>query len=128
MCRPVKYKTVEELQVKIDEYFNKCDKEFRPYTITGLALALNMTREGLVHYEKKEGFTDTIKRAKLKCEVYAEEQLFIGRNATGVIFNLKNNYGWVDKQEVDNTIKAQVDNKVDLSGLSVDDIKKILDK
>jgi hypothetical protein len=31
--------SVEEMQVKIDTYFEECDKKEEPYTITGLALA-----------------------------------------------------------------------------------------
>jgi hypothetical protein len=74
-----------------------------PYTITGLALALGTTRDLLIDYEDKDEFSDTIKEAKAKCHNYAERKLFEA-NATGPIFNLKNNYGWKDKTEVDNTV------------------------
>lgn len=111
MGRPLKYNNVEELQKLIDEYFSNCDSTGRPYTITGLALALDMTRQGLINYEEREEFLDTIKKAKLKVEGYAEEQLFKGGNTAGVIFSLKNNYNWVDKQE----IKADVDTDITLN-------------
>lgn len=141
--RPLKFQSVEELKVKIDAYFESCDNRMtaivkdgdvvqvpdpKPYTITGLALALDTSRETLLNYQNKEEYFDTIRAAKDKCEAFAEESLWKPKVATGVIFNLKNNYGWVDKQEVDNTIKAQVDNKVNLSGLSIDEIKELLDK
>lgn len=100
--RPLKFKTVEELQQKIDDYFKKMDEEKKPYTITGLALALDTTRRTLLDYEEKDAFSHTIKRAKLICENFAEESLFTSKNVTGPIFNLKNNYGWVDKQEIIN--------------------------
>jgi len=45
---------------------------------------------------------DTIKDSRFRVEEYNENQLHEGRNAAGVIFNLKNNFGWVDKSEVDN--------------------------
>lgn len=32
-------------------------------------------------------------------EIANEELLISGKPATGVIFNLKNNFGWQDKQE-----------------------------
>jgi hypothetical protein len=38
--RPLKFKTVEEMQEKIDAYFADCIEKERPFTITGLALAL----------------------------------------------------------------------------------------
>lgn len=74
----------------------------KPYTITGLALALDTTRETLLDYENnpdREEFSDTIKRAKIKCQNFAESSLFAS-NATGPIFNLKNNYNWRDQSEV----------------------------
>lgn len=125
--RPPKYKSVKEMQVLIEKYFEDCDNhmtkkmyydsdgalqttyehEPEPYTITGLALSLNMTREMLLNYQDKEEFQDTIKRAKEKCQQYAEKRLFSGGNVTGVIFNMKNNYGWKDKTEVDQNINLK---------------------
>jgi len=78
-----------------------------PYTITGLALALDTSRETLLDYEDRDGFSDTIKKAKLRCEQYNEQMLF-STTPTGTIFNLKNNYGWKDKTEVDNTLHGDV--------------------
>lgn len=72
----------------------------KPYTVTGLAMALNTTRETLLDYQGKKKFSDTIKRAKLRIENYNEMQLY-GKNVTGVIFNLKNNYGWQDRSQVE---------------------------
>jgi hypothetical protein len=117
--RPKKYQNVAELQKLIDLYFESCftdksikDKDgnnigvervqIRPFTITGLCLALDTSREGLLNYQNdksNEKFFDTVTRAKLKCHNYAEELAMTSRNPTGVIFNLRNNYGWKDKTE-----------------------------
>ena len=97
--RPPKYTEVEEMQEKIDKYFEDCKLNNRPYTITGLGLALDMSRQDLINYSKKEKFFDTIKKAKMRVENYLEERLINDSSATGIIFNLKNNYGWKDKQE-----------------------------
>ena len=97
--RPPKYTKAEVMQKKIDEYFNECNLNKKPYTITGLGLALDMSRQDLLNYSKKDEFFDTIKRAKMKIENYLEEKLLSEGFSTGVIFNLKNNYGWKDKQE-----------------------------
>jgi hypothetical protein len=112
---PRQFKSPEDMQMVIDDYFESCFQEFtvaikddegkkigerllkkqvEPFTITGLALALNLTRQGVLNYEGREEFVDTVKRAKLKCENYAEKTLFNGQGATGPIFNLINNYGW----------------------------------
>lgn len=76
-------------------------RQVLPFTICGLALSLGMTREGLRDYGNKDKFADTIKKAKLIIQEYTERQLFKPQVAAGVIFNLKNNYGWSDKQEVE---------------------------
>lgn len=114
--RPLKFKNVKELQTKIDEYFNLCDEKGKPYTITGLALSLDTTRQGLMNYQERDEFNDAIKKAKLRCENYAEEQLFVGKNTAGIIFNMKNNYGWVDKQEIDQNSKVDAAITVRMEG------------
>lgn len=100
--RPLKFKTPEEIETKAKEYFKMCDETNRPYTITGLAIALDTDRQTLINYEEREEYFDTIKKVKQIVENYAEEKLFNGSNTAGVIFNLKNNYSnWKDKQEID---------------------------
>ncbi len=98
--RPLKFKSVEDLEEMIAGYFTYCDQEKKPYTITGLALWLDTSRETLLNYEERPEFFDTIKRAKVKCENWVEENALMNKvNATTAIFNLKNNYGWKDKTE-----------------------------
>lgn len=95
---PPKYKSPKELDVLIETYFG--ENEDNHLTITGLARALDLTRKGLLDYENKDNpqFGYTIKRAKIRVEEYLEQRLFEA-NATGSIFNLKNNFGWKDKTE-----------------------------
>ena len=101
--RPLKFKTPEELQQKINEYFNITPNE--EVTITGLALHLDTSRETLMNYEDREEFFDTIKRAKDKVQL--EYELDLRRKGrSGDIFALKN-FGWVDKQELDFYKKEQ---------------------
>ena len=101
--KPLKFKTVEELEEKINAYFAKCEKEGRPLTITGLAVELDTTRETLLDYEVKSRYSDTIQKAKAKIHRYAEESLWRGGGiVSGVIFNLKNNWGWKDTSELTN--------------------------
>ena len=104
--RPKKYNKAEEMQAKIDAYFSYCDEKEKPYTITGLALALDMDRRSLLNYSEDSEFFPTIKKAKQKCEAYAEEQLYLGKNTAGVIFNMKNNYNWKDKTEQEVTVEG----------------------
>lgn len=116
ITKPLKFKSVEELQSQIDEYFISCweedeesgkRKQVKPYTITGLANYLDTNRQTLLNYEEKEEYFDTIKKAKSLCEQYVEEYLFTGKNTAGGIFNLVNNYGWQNKQSTDITTKGE---------------------
>ena len=111
-----KYKTVNEMQQAIDKYFMDCDNEGKPYTVTGLALALGfLSRQALINYEGYTdaddiNFHDTIKRAKARVENNNVENMLLGKyNATGSIFVLKNNFDWRDKQEVENTGSQTLD-------------------
>lgn len=111
--RPLRWTTPEELQKDIDKYFDECKETGVPLTITGLALALDTYREVLLNYQERDEFTDTIKKAKQKIENFAEMQLYNKDvPTTGVIFNLKNNYGWVDKQEVNTNVNLSYEDKL----------------
>lgn len=47
-------------------------------------------------------FKDTYQRIKTICEGYAERRLYdADKNVVGVIFALKNGYGWVDRNETE---------------------------
>lgn len=98
----LKYKSQEELQTGIDKYFKECDKENKPYTMSGLAESLDIDRRTLTNYSNNDLFFPLIKKAKQKIERQLEENALMGKaNATFTIFNLKNNYGWQDKSEVE---------------------------
>lgn len=110
--RPLKFQSVEELQGKIDGYWVACEEEGRHPTISGLADHLDCDRDTILEYSKKAEYSGTIKRAKQKIERHVEESLFTMRNPAGAIFNLKNNFGWKDKQEIDARV-ANVTLKMD---------------
>lgn len=114
--RPLKYKTVAELEAAIDAYFEQCkghplevngepiyDKygqpvivDVHPPTVTGLALYLGFSsRQALLNYQGRKQFNDTIMRGKARVEAYAEERLFDRDGANGAKFSLVNNFsGW----------------------------------
>ena len=101
--RKPKFKTAEEMQEGVDLFFADCEaNEYHP-TVSGLAYSLGMSTEALRNYEAKDGFLATVKGAKQRVEMAIEQSLMSGRNATGAIFNLKNNFGWKDKSEQDIT-------------------------
>ncbi len=122
--RPPLYTNVDELQNIIDEYFAWCDNRTKsvfvkelgdnveisypaPYTMAGLARRLGMERRTLTDYAKKDEFSDTIKDAKSRIQEDVEIRLMETSNQSGAIFNLKNNFGYVDKTETDVTSKGE---------------------
>ena len=120
--RPKKYKEAEIMQQKINKYFEECNKNNEPYTVTGLCLALDICRDTLLEYSKDEKFSDTIKKAKLKVENYLERHLITDSSTTGIIFNLKNNFGWTDKQQLEHS--GNINNPFE--GLSTEELRQLI--
>lgn len=116
--RPLKFKTVEELQERIDAYFAVTPKE--EWTITGLAYHLDTYRQTLLNYEERDEFLDAIKKAKLKVENGYEIDLK-KNGRTGTIFALKN-FGWQDKTETESKVTLDVNN---LSQLSNEELSRL---
>ncbi|MGW8439963.1 terminase small subunit [Paenibacillus sp. S33] len=153
--RPLKFESAEELQAKIDSYFESCYEEVwtrevdgegketwtpsldrhgnvekhlvKPFTISGLAVHLETDRKTLLNYEDREEFFLTVKRAKARIENFTEETLLTTKNPAGVIFNLKNNYGWQDKQDVGLSGGLNNTNQ-DLSSLTAEERRARIDE
>lgn len=128
MSRPLKFQTAEELEERVRSYFDSCDNNMtvtvtkdgdvvevpapKPYTISGLAYHLGTNRQTLLNYEQRDEFVDTIRAAKAKIEMFVEESLWMPKIAAGVMFNLKNNFNWSDKQEIQHS--GGTDNKIEV--------------
>lgn len=118
--KPLKFKSPEELEKRIQEYYEWAKDNNKHITMSGLAWYLGTNRQTLLNYENcleddwlksvpddvKVLYVDSIKRAKQRIEMEYEEGLFSKNSAVGAIFTLKNNYKWVDKQEVEQTNKT----------------------
>ncbi|WP_039237526.1 terminase small subunit [Clostridium sp. K25] len=123
--QPLKWKSPEELENKIQEYYKWAKENKKHITVTGLAWWLGCSRTTLMHYEKaeesewlnrcndeeKRKYVNSIKNAKRFIEMNYEDSLFNKSSTAGAIFTLKNNYGWVDKQE----ITTNNDNNINIS-------------
>jgi hypothetical protein len=111
--RPLKFQSAKEIDEASEKYFAQCIEEEKPFTITGLCIALGTFRNVLMDYQDGKydavdaDYSNAIKRAKLKCEQYAESQVFTGRNPAGAIFVLKN-YGWTDKTDVNHSGQVEI--------------------
>lgn len=98
--RPRAFNSVEELESKINDYFEYCNKENKPYTMSGLAYYLDVDRKTIVNYTKEEEYFPTIKKARDRVQMQLEENALMNiSNSTFTIFNLKNNFDWKDRIE-----------------------------
>ena len=55
-------------------------------------------------------------------ENYLEKRLITSSSATGIIFNLKNNYDWTDKQQVEHS--GNINNPFE--GLSTEELRQLI--
>jgi len=124
--RNPKYSKAYEMQEKFEQYFKSLMRpvlvwnkdlganivlknsetgepymeQYKPATVTGLALAADLTRKGLLDYAAKDKeFSDTITRAKSRCEEYAESRLYDRDGARGAEFSLRCNFKWNDNSD-----------------------------
>lgn len=118
--RPFKFTNPDKLEMQIEDFFRWCKENNKIPSVTGLAVHLDTDRLTLLNYENcldnpsydkldydvKVRLINSIKRAKQRVESEYEQALFNKNSAVGAIFTLKNNYKWVDKQEVEQTNKT----------------------
>jgi hypothetical protein len=120
-----KWKTAKEVEDLIEAYFKRCEEEKEPVLVTGLALSLDTNRMTLLNWDRQE-YIDSdknqsvsynsvdpeerkkisrlIRQAKARIEHKNAVSLFKGEMHPNTgIFNLRANYKWVDRQEVDVT-------------------------
>lgn len=134
--RPQKY-TPETLLNKAIEYFDQLSdpknlidkwkdwKHPRPKTLSWLCLYLWVSKDYISEKAKDENFSEAIKRIRLVVENSIEEWILLNiYNPTSGIFNLKNNFDWKDKQEIDTTQSINID----LSGLSTAELIELYKK
>lgn len=123
--RPLAFKSVEELQAKIDEYFDYCDNRVKqvhtkegesyaianpePYTMSGLAYALGVDRKTIINYKRKDdAYFHTINQARARVEADIDRRMSDKETFTpGLIFNAKVNFGWVDQTNIDVTTNGK---------------------
>ena len=104
--RPKIFNDVKEVEEKINAYFNYCEEKEKPYTMSGLAYYLGISRQTLVNYSNQDQFFDTIKKARDRVQMQLEENALSNKaNPTFTIFNLKNNFDWKDSNEVKTNVE-----------------------
>ena len=125
--RPRLYATPEEFDKRVYEYQAHCKDEKEPVTWTGLALFMGFSsRQSIDEYQKYDGFSDSVKRAKTFVEWEYEKRL-CGDKPTGAIFALKN-FGWADKTELAHTSPdgSMTPKTMDASALSDNTLEELM--
>jgi len=112
VIRP-RFKDASELSYLLGEYFATKvrpviddDGYFIGYkwvqkvSVSGLANWLHVHADTLRNVKQKDEYHELLVMAKQIIEEYNEQLLLDNRNPGGVIFMLKNNFGWKDTQDV----------------------------
>ena len=118
MARPRKIEQWEDLELAFTEYITACDSATKDVlnnkggltsvpcpiipTLGDFCYRLGITTETLRVWEERDGFSATVKNIKETILSRKEFHLLQGNgNTTGLIFDLKCNHGWKDKQTIE---------------------------
>lgn len=132
--RKRRFETPEALAKACKSYFNSCWRpkvdesgrlirtpegklvfeQFRPYTMSGLALFLGISSEALRKYGKDEEYAEIVSAARQYVEMYTEEQLMSGMPTAKV--SLEHNFGWNKTDSLkDNEVKIVLEKAEDFA-------------
>lgn len=124
--KPRTFNSVQELQEKIDEFYEYCEARELPLSIERLATFLEVDRKTIYNYEKRDEYFHTIQTVRQRIMADLMEKGLTGAiNSTFGIFCLKN-YGYSDRQDI-TTNNTNINKNIDLSSLSDEQINKILE-
>lgn len=144
-----KIKTPEELQAKVDSYFDSCDKhktstlvgtganavimevpDPQPYTMAGLALHVGLTsRQALLNYAERDGFDEVLRVARMRIMAHTEAKLHRPGNNNGIIFALSNNFRQDFQTEKNINVSGGLNNtNTDLTNMPPEERKKRLEE
>lgn len=126
--RPMVYKSAKALKDAVERYFNSISRTatvtdpmgepllndngeelqtiryVRPPALSSLCLALGIDKKTWINYGDPDlhpDFAPIVSWARGFMEAYLEEELNTRDKVSGIIFNLTNNYGWRQKNEVE---------------------------
>jgi hypothetical protein len=99
-----------------DDYCLSCTKKkVKPYTVSGLCLALGITKKRFAILKKDKAFADAVEMALLKIEAYIEENSISGDIAgTLALALLKEHFGWGEKSDEAGTVTVLLSEEADL--------------
>lgn len=92
-------------------------------SVLGFCSYTGISRETLCNYESDPEYFDTIKTAKTRIETWKASQLYRKEQVTGVMFDLRNNFGWKDKSELE--LSGGIERRNEVKELSDDELASI---
>lgn len=103
MAKYNKYKTAEDLQEAVNNYFLKCEEENVFPDNAGMRLFLDISQDTEERYLKQNDYAEVLKKAQDRRESWLTRRVMSdnAKTVTGAIFALKQakNGGWRDIQE-----------------------------
>ena len=129
---PRKFPTPEDLHTAVVGYFsyidshNPIDKDGKitinkVYTISGMCDYIGIHKDNYYEYAKRPDYEHITKMAKQKVETFVVEMATINKtNVIMSIVNLKNNFGYADKIDVNTNQNVET--------LDATDIKRMLNE
>lgn len=114
-----KITNIKSYKKKADEYFALCDSEnsaidkklplAKPYTLSGLLCALELTRDGFYSLKNTREGRIFVDFTLMKIEAYIEENALSGRiSASAAASSLKYCFGWNDKEHFERNENVSV--------------------
>lgn len=97
--------TEKQVRYRTQKYFDDCEKNQLPPTITGLANYLGYNRRDLIKFKNRnKKVNEIVEFAKQFIEEYIEVAMFSGKQMYNrhLMFVLKNNFGWVESIHTEN--------------------------
>lgn len=104
--KPVSFESAEEIDERIETYFDICQQNDMKPSVAGFSLALGVDRRRLWEIitgkvVKPDAVVDSLKRAYLILNAQMEDYMQNGKiNPVSGIFLMKNSFQYQDKQEI----------------------------
>lgn len=121
--RKRKIESPEEMRERAYQYFIECEQKYKSPNYAGLALFLGLSSKTQIneYYNNFPEYKDTIDEIKSYIENIQLEKLESKEYATaGIIFNLKCNFGYNDRQQEES---EKVNNMASALSVAMDIIK-----
>ena len=106
-----KGKVVEVRELLLDDEGNPIQELafFAIPSFLGLVNYMGIGKDAVIEYSKKPKFSESYKEVMDIIQQYTADLLQTKNNVAGVIFTLKNNFGWQDKKELEVTSKSKLE-------------------